>query len=208
MKATKQQNNFESPPVGTHTGICFKIIDFGTHESDYPGSTAKNREIKIWWELPDALMQDGRPFAVGKDYTVSLGDKANLAKDLKSWGVWDGQTDDFDISSLLGKACNLSIIGKTSAKGNDYVVVSAVMALKESETVPEQVNESFIFDLDSFDAEKFDGLSDYHKEKIVKSPEYAVATGQQEVADQAPVDSQAPPPASEGDYGAEQDPFG
>jgi hypothetical protein len=43
---------------------------------------------------------------------------------------------------------------------------------------PPQVNDTFVFDYENFDDEKFNSLPDFLKEQIVKTPEYKEAISQ------------------------------
>ena len=109
-------------PAGTHVARCYGIIDLGTQYSEKFGNSS--RKVQVQWELPNELMDDGRPLAISKRYTLSVNEKANLRKDLESWlgrGITaQEEKEGFALGVLLGKPCLLSIIhaesnGKTYA---------------------------------------------------------------------------------------------
>lgn len=160
---------FEQAPVGNHTAICIGIIDLGTQTGEYKGEETKRRQVLMTWELPEELRDDGQPFIISKFYTRSLGEKANLTKDLISW-LGKMPELPFDPKALLGKGCNLTV---TEREGTGKRVVSAVSSLKKNEKVGEPHNPITYFDLDEFDEKVFEGLSKGIVGMIEKSPEYA-----------------------------------
>lgn len=173
--------DFEQPPVGTHVARCVKILDIGTQKGEYQGKATIKRQVIIGWELPNELMSEGdyagKPFVVSKFYTASLGEKANLRKDLANWRGRDfseAELGGFDAKNILGKACMLSLT--TNDKGK--VRVTGVMALPKGTEVPPQINPTVYFSLEpgEFSLETFESLSDGYKKFITQSPEYQSAT--------------------------------
>ena len=170
--------DFEQPPVGTFTGRCIKIIDIGTQRGEYQGKATSRRQVIIGWELPTELMTEGeyagKPFYVSKFYTASLGEKANLRKDLENWrgrAFNDQELGGFESKNILGKACMLSLTLNDKGK----VRVTGIMALPKGMPVPPQINPITYFSLDEFDLETFEGISDGIKKMITASPEYEAA---------------------------------
>lgn len=167
--------DFEQAPIGSHVARCVKIIDIGTQRGEYQGKATVRRQCIIGWELPTELMTEGeyagKPFIVSRFYTASLGEKANLRKDLENWrgrAFTEQELLGFESKNILGKPCMLSIIHNDKGKAR----VSAVMALPKGMQVPEQVNPSVYFSLDEFDPKVFEALSDGYKKLIQASPEY------------------------------------
>ena len=170
--------DFEQPPIGTHVARCVKLIDIGTQENTYEGKVTRKRQVIIGWELPNELMTEGeyagKPFAVSRFYTASLGEKANLRKDLANWRGRDFTKEElagFDIKNLLTKACLVSLTPNEKGRAR----VTSVIALPKGMGCPTQANPTFYLSLepDEFDEKVFDSLSDRMKEMIRKSPEYA-----------------------------------
>lgn len=166
---------FEQPPAGAHIARCIRIIDIGTQKGEYQGQPTFKHQFIMSWELSNELMTSGdstgKPFTVSKFYTASLNEKAALRKDLASWRTRDFTEEElkgFDVQSVLGKACMLSITLNEKGKAK----VSAVMALPKGTQVPEQVNKTVIFSINKFDEEVFNGLSDGIKKLIMPSPEF------------------------------------
>jgi hypothetical protein len=162
----------EQPPVGTHTARLFSIIDMGTQKLDFNGDIKFLRQVNLGWELCDEKMSDGRPFMVALDTTLSFSKNSNVTKIIKSWKNED-TAKGYDISKLLGEACNLSV----SHNNSGWAKVTGVSPLKKNEVAPPLVNPIRDFWLAAFDQKTFDSIPDFLKDKIKQSPEYMEAIG-------------------------------
>lgn len=167
--------DFEQAPVGTYVARCVKIIDIGTQKGEYQGQANFKRQVIVGWELPTEMMREGehagKPFTVSKFYTASLGEKANLRKDLQNWRGREFSAEElagFHSKNILGKPCMLSLTANDKGKTR----VTGVMALPKGMEVPAQVNESIYFSLDEFNQDVFNGLSKGYQKFITASPEY------------------------------------
>lgn len=175
---------FLMAPEGTHIARCFKVIDLGTqHNAKYNNYSHK---IMISWELPEELIQEGelagQPYAVSQWYTLSLGEKANLRRDLEAWRGKSFTSDElqgFDISNLIGASCYLNLV-HNKVDDKTYINISSIIKLPKNMECPPAINEPVVFDLDNFDEELFETFSDGLKEKIKSSKEYQEKTGNKE----------------------------
>ena len=171
---------FQQPPVGTHLGICVRVVDLGTQEGQYQGRPTSKRQCLLSFELPHELMggeHEGHPFLVGKFYTASLSEKANLRHDLENWrgrAFTSQELAGFDSRNVLGKACMLSLTENDKGK----VRITGVMAPPKGTQTPKPVNPLIYFSLESgeFDVNTFDGLPEGVKKMIVGTPEYKHVT--------------------------------
>lgn len=179
--------SFTPAPVGTHVARCYRIIDLGTQHGEYKGQPTRRNQVLVSWELPDETIEiEGKtvPITTSRFYTNSLGEKANLRKDLESWrgrSFTDDELRKFDLESILGKPCLLTVVGGENGKTK----VTNVSGLPKNTSCPEQVNPTFSFWLDEFEEDKFEGLSDGLKGIIQKSEEYPqIANGSYETPQQ------------------------
>jgi hypothetical protein len=107
------------------------------------------------WELPDEQIESNgeyKPMIISKFYTRSLGDKANLRKDLESWRGAKFTEEEmlcFDLINILGKNCFLSVVHDSTTNGNTYANVATVMAPPKGVQSVESFNEHVYFDLDA-----------------------------------------------------------
>lgn len=126
--------DFAPLPAGTYIGICDMVVDVGIQ----PGSgmyPKPKRQVFIRWEFPaeridferDGKKQSG-PAVLGKTYTASMNEKANLRHDLESWrgmAFTDEQAEAFDVSSILGKPCMINVT-HTQKGDKTYANVTSV----------------------------------------------------------------------------------
>jgi hypothetical protein len=177
--------NFERCPAGAHLSRCYRIVDLGTQKSEYMGETKYLHKIMIGWEIhgmnddgSKITMNDGRPFAIFKNYTHSWSDKANLRIDLQSWRgkpFNEQELQRFDLANVLGAWCMLNVIERQGQKGNTYSNVAGITpvpAMIKQNGFPAAVNKNEIFNLSQPDMEAFNGFSDNLKKKIESSPEW------------------------------------
>lgn len=178
--ASNAGKSFELCPEGPTISRCYRIIDLGTQAVQHKGQTKFKRQVLINWETSHVASQGdhaGKPLMVGKKYTLSLDEKANLHKDLKAWrgrAFTEKELAGFDIKNVLGKAVLLNIVHSEDKK---YANIGSMMPIPGNMPVPDLVNEPVFFSLNDFDQAVFDSLSDNLKEMIKKSPEYAEASG-------------------------------
>jgi hypothetical protein len=166
--------DFEQCPPGSFAARCYQIIDLGHQTFEWKGEAKVAPKVRITWELNE-MMQDGRPFSISKEYTASIGDKANLRKDLEAWRGRPFSSEElrnFSLENVLGAPCLLGVVHKPSKDGSKvYANVGSVMALPKGMAAPELVNPAVKFDIGTFDQKVFDSLSSYVQKKILMSKE-------------------------------------
>lgn len=180
-----KSKEFVLVPPGSHLGRCYRIIDLGTQQSEYMGETKFLRKIMIGWEIhgeaedgTPLTTERGEPMAIFKNYTLSWGDKATLRKDLQSWRgkPWtDQEANRFDLKTVLGVWCMLSVIHRPGKNGKTYAnveTVSPVPAMIRQHGLPEGFNELQLFRLAEPDWELYETFGRGLKAKIELSPEY------------------------------------
>lgn len=119
--------SFTPAPEGTHQAVCVDVIDHGEMETAW----GKKRKVTIRWQLNE-LMEDGRPFIAQKRYTASLHEKAVLRHELEAWRGRAFTFDElaqFDLDTVIGVNCLLSIMHKKGDKGGTFANVMNVAPL-------------------------------------------------------------------------------
>lgn len=137
----KSSGNFEPAPQGPATAVCIDVVNLGTVESRF-GAKPK---VVLVWSLDKRMKssdrkQLGKPYLVQKRYTASLHPKSSLRKDLESWAGKKMDEakiarDGFDLETLIGKGCYLSIQHNETDTGL-YANVVAVMPLPDGMQKP------------------------------------------------------------------------
>jgi hypothetical protein len=51
--------DFQPLAAGTHTAICYRVIDLGTQASTYQGKTTQKHKVMLSWETPDSVRYVG-----------------------------------------------------------------------------------------------------------------------------------------------------
>jgi hypothetical protein len=186
----KKSETFERELIeaGNYVARCYRMVEIGTVDEEFLGVKKQMHKVRIGWELPTELKtfnpeKGEQPCVIDKEYTLSLADKANLRKDLQSWrgkAFSDDEAEAFDITKLLGVPCMLNIIHVQGKKDptKTYQAIGSVSPMPKGLVCPPQVNDTFVFDYENFDDEKFNSLPDFLKEQIVKTPEYKEAISQ------------------------------
>ena len=188
INATSKSNTpRELIPAGNYVARCYKMIEIGTVPTEFQGVEKMTHKVRFGWELPSELKvfkeENGeQPCVIDKEYTLSLADKANLRRDLKSWRGKDFTTNEaesFDVTNLLGVPCMLNIIhveGKKDAS-KVYEAIGSISPMPKGLVCPDQINPTFVFDFENYDVEKFNSLPQFIKEMIVTSNEYKALNG-------------------------------
>jgi len=142
--------------AAVYRGVCTTIIDLGTHLSEKYNK--ESRHIRIIWELPDESYtytdeetgkEVTRPGRISKKYySMSLGSKATLAKDLEGWRsrpFTKKEKDGFDLKNILGKNCMLNVIHDSFDGGDTFAKIAGITPLmKGMQTVESSETPSMI----------------------------------------------------------------
>jgi hypothetical protein len=126
--------DFDPAPAGTHIAVCDIVADLGVQKGSalYP---APKPQVYFRFELPNERIdfdKDGKkqngPRVIGKRYTASMNEKANLRHDLESWrgrAFTDEEASTFDVSKVLGKPCMLTVT-HTEKSGRIYANITGI----------------------------------------------------------------------------------
>ena len=166
--------DFEEAPAGNHLGRCYRLIDLGTQPAgEYKGQpTGPRSKLFIGFELPEALMENGKPYACGAIWTNSLNEKSTMRIVLEMWRSRQFTNEElggFDLNKILNVP-GIVTLGKKPQ--GTRVTVLGVGPLMRGMTCPPLVNEAFSFWIDEWDQAKYESLSDGLKKMIMQSKEY------------------------------------
>ena len=190
VENTAPSSDFKTVPAGLHLARCYRIIDLGTQRSEYEGVEKHQRKIMLGWELHgkddegNELVTDrGDPLAIFKNYTLSWNDKANLRIDLQNWRnkpFTSAEMQRFDIQSILGAWCMLTVIQRPGKTGKNYANVKAVAPVPsviKSAGLPPAVNVNQVFRIAEPDYELYETFGKGLKAMIEASPEWQALQG-------------------------------
>jgi hypothetical protein len=177
------------------------VIDLGTQREEYMGKPKLTRKVRIAWELPNekAVFDEERgeeSFICGQEYTLSLGERANLRHMLESWRGRDFTEEElkgFDLNVLLKKSCMVNILHKKSRNQRTYSQVASVTPLPKGMTCPKVSLDTLVYDIADGENEVFEQIPEWLQEKIKNSEEWNMdADGPTEPPDLAAPGSQPP----------------
>lgn len=148
--------DFTLVPAGTHLAVCDQVVDLGKQRivSQMYGESVKH-QVYIRWQITEERVEwevDGQkkegPAVIGKTYTLSLGDKANLRKDLQAWRGKPFTPDElrgFDIAKLLGVPATITVT-HTEKDGKTYSNVASVGGIPKGMPKPGLEGEALLYD--------------------------------------------------------------
>jgi len=182
INATNNGVARELIPAGNYVARCYQMIEIGTVKEFVMGKEVQAKKVRIGWELPTELKvfreeKGEQPLVISKEYTLSMNEKSNLRKDLKSWRGKDFTEEEakcFDITKLIGAPCMLNIIHKpkVSDPHSFYEQISGITPMPKGMKAPAAINPVFILSYDSFNKEVFESLPEFIRTKMQGSLEY------------------------------------
>jgi hypothetical protein len=171
--------SFQQLSAGTHLARCFQLVDIGTHHGEYQGQPTIRNQVIVRWEVPGETIEvDGvaKPMIASKFYTNSLGEKANLRKDLVAWRGREFSTEElmkFDLMAILGVPCMITVAHTPEGKAK----VVGVSGLPKGIKCPPAVNPVSAFWIDEWNDELFQSLPDGFQKLVKESDEYKARNG-------------------------------
>lgn len=169
-------------PAGNYIARCYQMLEIGHVSEVIMGVPKTLNKVRIGWELPEELRvftaeKGEQPFVISKEYTLSMNEKSNLRKDLKSWRGKDFTEEEaksFDITKLLSAPCMLNIIHNPSKSDPSrvYEQISGITPLPKGMKCPAQINKNIVLSYDNFDWDLYNSLPDFLKDKIKSSEEF------------------------------------
>jgi len=169
--------DFPICPEGQNQAVCVQIIDLGTqHNVHYD---KYQRKVLLGIELPTVLNKenDNKPFLIWNRYTLNLGEKANLRRDLETWRGQAFTEDEllgFDLKRVLGAPCYVSVVHNT--KGDKtYANINSIIKLPKEIPAAKPHSSLIYFDLEEPDMGAWVTFSEHLQKTICASPEAEAA---------------------------------
>lgn len=163
-------------PAGSHAARLYSIIHVG-NVPDSMRESGRRNVIRFTWELPEEMREfngEQKPMVIGAKYTVSLNEKSNLRPVVETLlGKFeDEDIEGFDIKSLLGKECLISVVHKKSSQGGDYAAVAGVAQLPKGMKVGTAYNSQVYLDYnEGWDDSVYANLPQWLKDEMATSDE-------------------------------------
>ncbi len=139
LKTTESVEQTEIPESGFHKAVLVAIVDLGTHSEVYKDQPAKDtHKILLAFELVEERLAGTKwNHVIGREFTLSLNSKAGLRlliEGLLGNKFTNAEEEKFDISSLKGRSCWLTIEhGKSKTTDRKYAIISKATKTKGNE---------------------------------------------------------------------------
>jgi hypothetical protein len=121
-----------------------------------------------------------KPMVVSIELTRSLGERATLRKHLETWrgqAFTSKELASFSLKNLLGKACLLTLVHKTSQAGRNYCAIQGIAKLPKSMKAPAKTeNDHVFYEIEQGEGGQFSELPEWLQEKIRASREFRGAS--------------------------------
>lgn len=142
--------DFELIPAGVHFAICTQVVHVGKQAAYNPKYPDKD-EVWLQFEIPDHTVEwekNGKhmsgPGIIRRKFTLSLADKSLLRPFLESWrgkAFTAEEEEGFEITALVGKVCQLSVIHEASKDGKKmYANINGAFQLIKEQKESLQTN--------------------------------------------------------------------
>lgn len=141
-------SNIKRLEDGVYTAISSMLIDIGIQKSEKYGKSS--RKFIIVWNIENEFVEvngEKLPRVMSKEYTMSLGEKSNLRKDLQAWRgkqFTPEELEGFNLYNILNKGCQLQILN-TESNGKTYTNIVSIMALPKGMQV-NTLDKTVVFD--------------------------------------------------------------
>ena len=186
LQAPKQTQRV-IPPEGTLKARCISLIQIGTVPVEWAGETKWLEKIRLTFELPEELHkfkdgEDEKPLVISQEYTLSMGEKANLrpvVEGIIGTSLHQEEADSFDVETIVGMPCLLNVKHKKSAKGNVFPIIETATPLMKKMTVPEAINPLKVLTYEKWNQDEFNKLPSFIQDRMKTSKQYTEKFGAQ-----------------------------
>ena len=191
LSETAKNTERQLPEAGATIGVLFSEVDLGTQKVSWDGEEKWTPKIRLAFELPEQVIEGEvtengkttkvtKPMVVSIELTRSLGERATLRKHLETWrgqAFTSKELASFNLRNLLGKACLLTLVHKTSQAGRNYCAIQGIAKLPKSMKAPAKTENAHIFyEIEQGEGGQFSELPEWLQEKIRSSKEFSGAS--------------------------------
>jgi hypothetical protein len=134
ITAKGSDKKFTPHSEGQFVGVCVDTIDLGDSVEMFAGQPAKlAHKCAIVFRTGERNESTGEYIDIGREFTVSMNEKANLRKFLEQWRGKAYTAEEVEegvpLHKLTGQPALLTISHKTSGAGRTYANVTACVGV-------------------------------------------------------------------------------
>lgn len=181
MKAPKPESTFTLIPEDQYLARLVQLIDLGTHEEEFQGKPKIQRKLRLAFETPEAQHEwdeniGPEPFIVGRQFTFSMGAKANLRQFIEAWFGKkfpnDEEAYNFDMERLLAQTAIITVGHRVTANNKTVAEITSISRPFKGMTVPPQITPTLFYSIEEGNNEVFKAIPKWLQEIIVGSREW------------------------------------
>lgn len=125
---------FELHPADVFAARCVDLIDLGLHPEKFQDQPEVLKDKVALVFLTSHVSEDGKPGELGIEFTCTFGSKANLRKFAETWRGKpytdeEAKTKGVPLEKFVGVPALLTVVHKTSKKGNQYAAIGGISKL-------------------------------------------------------------------------------
>ena len=134
ITAKGSDSKFKPHPEGQYVGVCVDVVDLGEKIQDFPGTTAYLAQTcAIVFRTGERNEEISEYIDIAREFTVSMGEKANLRKFLEQWRGKPYTKEDIEkgvpLHKLEGQPAMLSVSHRVSGKNRTYANITACVGV-------------------------------------------------------------------------------
>lgn len=130
-------------PEGQFVAQCVDVVNLGERVKTFPGTPAKVQPVVALVFQTGELREDGTPFEISAEFTVSMNERAGLRLFLEAWRGKSYTEDEakagVPLHKLAGAAALISVEHKQSAQGRTYGKIKGISPLPKQMPKPDFV---------------------------------------------------------------------
>jgi hypothetical protein len=136
ITAKGSDSKFKPHSEGQFPGLCVDAIDLGERVEQFAGKPPRlSHKIALVYRTGEKNQETGDFIDIGREFTLSMGDKANLRKFLEQWRgkpYTPAQVEaGVPLHKMVGNWALLSIAQKPSGAGRIYANITAAVGVPE-----------------------------------------------------------------------------
>ena len=165
---------FAPCPSGNHAARVCEVVYIGTVTTDFQGVKTDKLQIRLGFEIPSELRDDGEPFVVSTFPMTASTNKKSAFRKLALGIMGSEPGNDFDSEQLMGKECLINVVHTASKKDANvvYANITGASPLPKGMTVGEAVVEPFSFDVNTSPLGDIEKLPEFLRDIIKSTPEF------------------------------------
>lgn len=168
--------DFKQLEPGTYAAVCDMVVNIGVQQFEFQDEVKNIEQLYLRFEIPSERLEytdkegheQNKPMVIGTILTNSLHEKAKLRHFLDSWrgkAFTESELQQFDLSTILGKSCILTVVKRTGNNGKTYANIAGIGRLMKGVAEPKAEN-TLIGYHPEFQREQESLLPQWIKEKI------------------------------------------